>query len=221
MNIYFIPGLGASSRIFRNIVVPEGYTAHYLDWIQPQKNETLQQYAYRLAEKIDTSQPFIIIGLSMGGMIATEIANRYPSSRYIILSSVVSSQQLPFYFRYAGKIRLHKLVPVTLVKYAANIKRLFTAETSEQRDFIRKMIRETDDRFIKWALHAIVTWKGKAASEPLLHIHGSRDELLPAAFCKPTHIIQGAGHLMVVTKSTEINALLEEHLKKIKDQPHR
>ena len=219
MDIYFIPGLGANRKIFRNIVVPEGYTAHYFDWIPPHKNETLQQYALRLTESIDTSKPFVVVGLSMGGMIAAEIANKYPLAELVILSSVASSQQLPFYFRYAGKVRLHKLIPITLVKYAANLKRLFTSETSEQRAVIRKMIRETDDRFIKWAMHAIVTWKGKAERKPLLHIHGSKDELLPAAFCRPTHIIKGGGHLMVMTRASEINALLDEYLGKVRDQP--
>ena len=215
MHIYFIPGLGANRKIFRNIVVPDGYTAHYFEWITPHKNETLPEYAMRLAEEIDTTQPFVVIGLSMGGMIAAEIVNRYSNGQMIILSSVTSYQDLPFYFRYAGKIRLHKLIPVSLVKYGANIKRLFTAETSEQRSVIRKMIRETDDYFIKWAMHAIVTWKGKARVPPGLHIHGSRDELLPARFCKPTHVIKGGGHLMVMTRAGEINELLDEYLKRL------
>ncbi len=129
----------------------------------------------------------------------------------IILSSITSHNDLPFYFRYAGKVKLHKLIPVSLLKYASNIKRLFTAETSEERSVIRKMIRETDDYFIKWAMHAIVTWKGKAERPPALHIHGSRDELLPARFCKPTHVIKGGGHLMVMTRAREINELLNDY----------
>lgn len=221
MNIYFFPGLGANRKIFRNIVVPEGFTAHYFDWMKPERNETLQHYALRFAEQIDTSKPFVVVGLSMGGMIAAEIANRYPSAKLIILSSISSSSDLPFYFRYAGKIRLHKLIPITLVKYAANVKRLFTSETPEQVAIIRKMIRETDNHFIKWALHAIVMWRGKSENAPYLHIHGSRDELLPARFCKPTHIIKGGGHLMVMTRADEINALLHEYLKRdLKDLHH-
>lgn len=211
MNIYFIPGLGANKKIFRNIIVPDGYAAHYLEWITPHRKETLPQYALRLAENIDTSRPFVVVGLSMGGMIAAEIVNKHPNGEMIILSSITSHNDLPFYFRYAGKVKLHKLIPVSLLKYASNIKRLFTAETSEERSVIRKMIRETDDYFIKWAMHAIVTWKGKAERPPALHIHGSRDELLPARFCKPTHVIKGGGHLMVMTRAREINELLNDY----------
>jgi pimeloyl-ACP methyl ester carboxylesterase len=116
MNIYFIPGLGADKKIFRSIRVPQGSKAVYVEWIKPLKNETLQSYSYRLVEQIDTSQPFLVVGLSFGGMLATEIVNRYPAGRMIILSSVASSSDLPFYYRLAGKMKMHKLVPVSLMK---------------------------------------------------------------------------------------------------------
>src|SRR5688572_23858828 len=130
MNIYFIPGLGADKRIFRNIKVPEGCHAFYLDWIKPLKNESLQSYSYRLAEKIETTKPFVIVGLSFGGMLAAEIVNKYPLGRMIILSSIACSKDLPFYYRAAGNIYLHKLVPISLLKSASLMKRIFTAETA-------------------------------------------------------------------------------------------
>src|SRR6476620_10578855 len=99
MNIYFIPGLGADKKIFRSIRVPQDSKAIYIEWIKPLKNENLQSYSYRLAEQIDTTQPFFIVGLSFGGMLATEIVNRYPDGKMIILSSVASAHHLPFYYR--------------------------------------------------------------------------------------------------------------------------
>lgn len=44
-----------------------------IEWIEPLPNETIEQYAKRLAQCIDTSQPYVIIGVSFGGLIATEI----------------------------------------------------------------------------------------------------------------------------------------------------
>jgi pimeloyl-ACP methyl ester carboxylesterase len=212
MNVYFIPGLGADKRVFKHIRLPDGYEYHYLDWLQPNKNESLQEYAYRLANNIDTSNPFIIIGLSFGGMLAAEIVKRYQNGRMILISSVACSGHLPLYYRVAGTIRLHKLIPISLLKSAALMKRLFTAETTEQKAYLRKMIREVDEQFIRWGLDAIVKWKGGDASGSILHIHGSSDGILPVSFCKPTHVIKGGGHLMVLTHANEINNILQNYL---------
>jgi pimeloyl-ACP methyl ester carboxylesterase len=212
MNIYFIPGLGADKRIFRNIRIPEGCKAHYLDWIKPLKNETLVNYSYRLEEKIDTAQPFVIVGLSFGGMLAAEIINRHSRGRMFLLSSVASSRHLPFYYRIAGKIHMHRLLPISLLKSASLMKRLFTAETAEQKAYLKMVIREVDSSFVRWALNAIVKWRGSALNSSYIHIHGSKDAVLPVRFCRPTHIIKGGGHLMILTKDKEINEILEQFI---------
>lgn len=212
MNIYFIPGLGADKRIFRNIRIPEGCNAFYLEWIRPLKNESLQNYSFRLAENIDTSKPFVVVGLSFGGMLAAEIINRYPLGRMIILSSVASAGHLPFYYRIAGKMHMHKLLPISLLKSASLMKRLFTAETAEQKAYLKMVIREVDSSFIRWGLNAIIKWRGNTINSSYIHIHGSRDVVLPIKFCRPTHIIKGGGHLMILTKEKEINEILKQYI---------
>jgi pimeloyl-ACP methyl ester carboxylesterase len=209
MNIYFIPGLGADKRIFRNIKVPEGCHPFYLDWIKPWKNESLQSYSYRLAEKMETTKPFVIVGLSFGGMLAAEIVNKYPLGRMIILSSIACSNDLPFYYRAAGNIYLHKLVPISLLKSASLMKRIFTAETAEQKAYLKRVIREVDSSFVRWGLNAIIKWRGRITNSSYVHIHGSRDAVLPVRFCRPTHVIKGGGHLMILTREREINEIIK------------
>lgn len=212
MNIYFIPGLGADKRIFRNIKVPEGCNAFYLEWIKPLKNESLQSYSYRLAEKMETAKPFIVVGLSFGGMLAAEIVNKYPLGRMIILSSIACSDDLPFYYRAAGNIHLHKLLPISLLKSASLMKRIFTAETEEQKAYLKRVIREVDSSFIRWGLNAIVKWRGRIAKSSYVHIHGSRDAVLPVRYCNPTHVIKGGGHLMILTRDEEINEIIKQYI---------
>jgi pimeloyl-ACP methyl ester carboxylesterase len=210
MNIYFISGLGADKRIFKNVELPERCKGYYLDWIRPLKNESLRSYAHRLAEQLDTSSPFIIVGLSFGGMLATEIINKYPLGRMLIISSVPSASQLPGYYRIAGRLKLHKIIPVSLLKSASIMKRFFTAETPEQKAYLKKVIREVDTSFVRWGLDAIVKWQGEIENKPFIHVHGSRDLVLPARYCSPTHVIKGAGHLMLLTRTNEINRILRE-----------
>ena len=147
MKVYFISGLAADSRVFKYIQLPAHCEAVFLEWIKPMKNEPLKDYSLRLAEKIDTSEPFSIIGLSMGGMMASEIACRLNPLVTILISSVPSSKHLPFYFKAAGALKLQKAIPISLVKSAAVVKRLFTAETDEDKKMIRQIIKESDNFF--------------------------------------------------------------------------
>jgi pimeloyl-ACP methyl ester carboxylesterase len=212
MKLYFISGLGADSRVFKYIRLPEGFEAVFLEWIPPRKNESLHDYAMRLAAKIDLSEPFGLVGLSMGGMMATEIALAHPPKNLILLSSVPVSTHLPWYFRWSGRLGLHWLIPVKWVKSTAAFKRVFTVETKEDRKMLRAIIRDSDPHFIRWATNAILHWENDKLPASYLHLHGNIDAILPMRFTQPTHIIKGAGHLMVLTKAREINGILREIL---------
>jgi len=212
VKIYFISGLAADRRIFKNLRLPDGFEPVYLDWISPLKDESLHDYSLRLAKEIDTSEKFVLVGLSMGGMVAVEIANQLPARLTIIIASIPVSHQLPYYFRVGARLYLHKMIPIGLVKNAAIAKRLFTTETKEDKELLKTIIRESDPEFIKWSLTAILQWENKTIPENLIHIHGSRDEILRMRFTKPTHIISKAGHLMVMNRADEINKILNEEL---------
>lgn len=212
MKVYFISGLAADSRVFKHIQLPGGYEAVHLEWIKATKNESLESYAGRLAEKIDGSEKFLLIGLSMGGMIAAEIAKKYKPAATILISSVSTHKQFPFHFKLAYYLRLHRLLPGHFFKSASLIKRLFTTETSENKKIIQQVIKESDPAFIRWALGAILQWKNEDIPDPVWHIHGSADEIFPVRLVNPTHIISKGNHLMVMERATEINRLLEEIL---------
>lgn len=212
MKVYFISGLAADSRVFKHIKLPVGHEAVYLDWIEPGKNESLQQYAYRLAEKINPSREFALIGLSMGGMMATEIAKLYKPAVTILLSSVPTNAHLPSYFKWAYRLGLHKVVPVGLLKTASILKRGLTPDSPEDKQVLKQVIKDSDPRFIKWAMQAILSWKNEEVPQPYWHIHGTKDEILPLKYTSPTHLIAGGNHLMIMSKANELNSLLKELL---------
>lgn len=212
MNVYCISGLAADRSVFKYIRLPHGYDAVYLDWIQPLPNETLAQYALRLAQPIDGTKPFGLVGLSFGGMVAVEIAKHLRPAFTILISSISSVRHLPHYYRLAGRLRLHRVLPIKMIQHAAILKRFFTNEATEDKKMLKGMIRKSDARFIKWAMHAALTWEDGEAPENLVHIHGTHDGILPARFTKPTHPIAKGGHLMALTRAEEINKILEEVL---------
>jgi pimeloyl-ACP methyl ester carboxylesterase len=216
MKAYFISGLAADQRVFNHIRLPKGFEAIYLTWISPQHEETLQHYALRLAKSINTNEPFILIGLSFGGMLATEIAKQLKPLCTILISSIPVSDHLPGYFKAAGRMGLHKMVPVSLVKSAAATKRFLTHESATDKKLLWKIIDESDPRIIRWGMDAILKWDNKELPKTFWHIHGSKDEVLPIKYTKPTHIINGGGHMMIMEHADEVNKILGEVLEKFK-----
>ena len=55
--IYLMPGMAASPKIFERLQFPSNCRVHLLDWITPEKNESLAHYAGRIAEEI-TELPY-------------------------------------------------------------------------------------------------------------------------------------------------------------------
>lgn len=212
MKVYFISGLAADKRVFKYIQLPEGCEAVYLDWISPEKDESLPSYALRLASTINKEEPFALVGLSFGGMLATEIAKQYQPVVTILISSVPVSAHLPGYFKVAGKMGLHKIVPISLLKSSAATKRFFTRELMEDKKLLWQIINESDTGLIRWSMNAILNWQNDIIPQPVWHIHGTRDEVLPVRYTHPTHTIPKEGHMMVMTCPQVVNEFLAKAL---------
>lgn len=212
MKLYLIPGLGADKRVFRNVRLPEGFEMVHMEWLPPDADESLASYALKMAASIDMHEPWSILGLSFGGMLATEISRQFNPVQTILIASIPSAAQLPGYFKIAAPLNLHKFLPISLFKNASLARRIFTTETNEDKELLRRIITESDPRFIRWALGAIIRWKNTEVPEGIYHIHGTKDHLLPFRYVRPTHPIPGGGHLLVMNRSNEVNMVLKEIL---------
>ena len=209
---YFISGIGADYRLFKNIQLPAGFEAEYLHWISPLPGESLSDYAARLSQYINRGEEHILIGLSLGGIMATEISKLTLPVRTIIFGSVPTHNQLPPWFKYAAKIKLHKLIHPSFVKFSARIKHSLFTKGKENRKFLLQLIRDGDNRFIYWGMDAVMKWRNEHVPANLIHIHGSNDEVFPIRYVKPKYILKG-GHLLVFHHADEVNKLLREILK--------
>jgi pimeloyl-ACP methyl ester carboxylesterase len=213
MNVYLISGMGADRRLFKHIRLPEGFQAQFVDWIKPGKDEALADYAYRLAEQIDTSRPFAIAGVSLGGIMAVEIAKRFPAEATILIGSIPVRAHLPRYYYTLGQsLGLLKVLPGELFKSAARAKRWITNEKMQDKRLVWQMIDDADAGFLKWAMKAVLKWENKEMPQPLWHIHGTRDIVFPIRLTRPSHPIRRGGHLVIMTHAEEVNAILQEVL---------
>lgn len=209
MVIYTFPGLAADYRVFYHIRVPEGYTIQHIKWERIDKQDTLTTYAIKLAKQIDISKPFVLMGLSMGGMLATEIAKQFPPHKLILISSISSSDQLPSWYRWGYKWFGKFLIQPRMVQWGIAIKRLISKESKEDKQLIKKYAAEIDMRFVHQCIHLILNWRSDEIQVPTIRIHGSADWILPYYNRKADHIIKHAGHLMILDRPNELNAVIK------------
>jgi len=118
--IYLIPGQGSDSTIFEKLTFPEGYEITHIEYVTPEHNETMQAYAIRLAQQI-TEKECILIGVSLGGMLATEMTNILSPLKTIIISSAKGKNDLPRRYTFQQKIPIYRLVSPRMNKLGAKI----------------------------------------------------------------------------------------------------
>jgi pimeloyl-ACP methyl ester carboxylesterase len=211
MNAYFISGLGADKRIFSKLKLDEKINIIHLDWITPNKNESLAAYAERLSKVIDITQPFVLVGVSFGGMIAVEIAKILKPVTTIIISSTMLSTQLPALYRFASKLKLLKLIPAKLLKSSNKLTQnyYFGTRSSSEKTLLSKIIKDTDPYFLKWAIGSILSWKNGNRPERIYHIHGTNDKILYSKNAQPDFVIQNGTHFMVYQNAEEISGIID------------
>jgi pimeloyl-ACP methyl ester carboxylesterase len=214
MNVYLLSGLGADKRVFSKLSFSDEYAINHIAWITPHHNEELADYAKRLSTQIEQSKPFILIGVSFGGMIAVEICGFLKPGKTIIISSASTSDQIPWYYKIAGLLNLHQIVPSKLLKAPTPIAFwFFGARDKEQKNLLSEILKDTDGSFLKWALSKIINWKHQHKPDNLYQIHGSSDKILPITFIKPDLKIINGGHLMVYNQYDIISIALAEQMK--------
>jgi pimeloyl-ACP methyl ester carboxylesterase len=215
MNVYFLSGLGADKRVFDQLKLDDQFDVHHIEWIQPQKKETLSHYAGRLVSQMDTARPFQLVGLSFGGIIASELSEIVHPKQIILISSTPTG--IPVSKFNQGLIKFLLLSPFAspILKSTNSMTyKYFGADTPEMKKLLKDILHDTDSKFLKWALVRMSSWDRKTRAENLFHIHGSSDRLIAPKLVKPDVWIEGGGHLMVYSHADQISAILNKQILK-------
>lgn len=210
--IYIFSGLGADERIFQKIDF-SGFSITYIKWIVPKENETIENYATRILKQITTREKPTLIGVSFGGIMAIEVAKQLETEKVILISSAKTTTEIPFYYRFAGKLRIHKLLSTKILKSSNVFTNYFFGTNSKfDKQLLKQILIDTDPIFLKWAIDKIVLWKNHTQIKKTFHIHGTSDRILPIRFVKCNLKIQNGGHLMTLNKSDELNKVLHQQI---------
>lgn len=212
MTIYCISGLGADERAFQYLNVAPHQLVH-IPWLQPQKNETLDHYAVRMSENINDSEPFSLMGLSFGGMLSVEISKLKKPEKLFLLSTIIGKKEKPLRMKIAGKLGLYKYVPSKYFTQPNKMAhRLFGTKTQSEKELLDQIIRENDPHFIRWALEAISIWENTEYPKNAIRIHGTDDKIFPPKNLDIQYLIEGGGHLMVVSDAKEVSEIIKYSL---------
>ncbi len=208
MNIYCFSGLGADKRVFRYLDLTPHELVH-IDWIDHLKNETLEQYAVRMMSVISVDEPFALMGLSFGGMIAVEVSKHIKPEKLIIISSIVSKAEMPAKYKLVKVLGLHKMIPVWFFKHPTRLTNyFFGAKTAKSKKLLSDILDSTHFEFLKWAIGAMLGWKNATKPE-CIRIHGTEDHILPIDNLHIDHRIGGGGHFMIVQKADELSQIIK------------
>jgi pimeloyl-ACP methyl ester carboxylesterase len=211
MKIYLIPGLGYDCRIFEKLAFAN-MEVRCLKWIEPRRQEALGDYALRLFQEVPMDEDLVLIGHSLGGIIAQELAAKRKVQKIILVSSVQSRAEIPFQFKVVKRLGLYRLftkeLSVRTVKYWGAKHGI--ASTSLQ-DLFKSMVNKHSNAYLQWALKALSAWQSPdlPTETKLFQIHGTDDQTFPIELIKGADVvIQGGTHVMIYSEAEEITEVL-------------
>jgi len=213
-NVYLIAGLGADTRVYNNIDLYD-HDVTPVDWIEPDKTDTLVIYAQKLINQYNIVPNSIIIGNSLGGILAVEIAKQIPVKTTIIISSIKVSDEAPWYFSLFRSLPVYRIIPGKLfTSFGFMIKPLFGHMSAEDAWLFNDMLKNSSPTFVKWAMGAILHWRNNIIPPNLYHITGDKDLIFSFERINNGTTIEGGTHIMIFDRAKEINKLLKPLLKK-------
>jgi len=210
IHVYFMPGMAASSAIFEKIRLPdEIFEMHLLEWVLPNKNETLQDYAKRMAKNIKHDDA-VLIGVSFGGILVQEMKQFLKVRKVIIISSVKSNAELPRRMKIAKTTKAYKLIPTKLLENIESlVKYTFGSSIIKRRlKLYEKFLSIRDKGYLDWAIEQIINWERTEIDKDIIHIHGDADEVFPMKYIKNCIPVADGTHIMIITKYRWLNANL-------------
>jgi len=213
MKIYQISGLGANEKAFKYLKIHPDFELVYLPWIQPEIGESLEHYAERMSESIDTNEEFNLMGLSFGGIIAQEMNRFLEPKLNILISTVKSRKELPGFMRFSSHSNLHKLIPPKFISSDNGISyALFRKVYNGKLPDLTEIFEFRDPYYLKWSMDRIVNWQNNVEMKNFIHIHGNKDLVFPVSKIQDAQIVDGGTHVMVMQKARKVSELINQAL---------
>ena len=209
LRLYLIPGTGADERLFHALDLT-AYDTVNVRLPVPERRETMAAYAARVAAaQIDTTRPFAIVGVSLGGMVATELAERLSPAHVVIVASAKTRRELPPGYRLARYLPLYRVVGGRTMRWVTKrLQPVVEPMSDGQRDLFVDMIYGKDPKFLQRAVGLMVRWARDEAPAGITHVHGTDDRTLPYRHVAPDLVVRDEGHMLTYSRPEVVEWVL-------------
>nr|WP_321228293.1 alpha/beta hydrolase [uncultured Psychroserpens sp.] len=200
-HVYLMPGMAANPTIFEHIKLPEDqFEIHWLEWMIPQKKETLESYAKRMILNIKQDN-VVLLGVSFGGILVQEMSKHMTFKRLFVVSSVKSKHELPKRMKVMKYTKAYKLLPTQLVSNIDFLAKYAFGETVTKRiELYKKYLSVSDKSYLDWAIENVIEWDQDAPNEDAIYIQGDKDAVFPHSCVGNCIVLKGGTHVMVINK---------------------
>ena len=192
--IYILPGMGADHRMYPP-PWPSLVDSTFIDWPAYAGELTLAEVAQAIVAKHALARGAWLVGSSLGGMVACEIARLISVRGLILVGSATTRDEVSSWFSRLSPF--FELAPINLVRQLAGI---VPAE-------IAQMFKDSDPAFVRAMCRAIIRWEGLRNATIKIHrIHGRRDRVI--LFPSGVDLALDGGHLIAMTHAAECVAYI-------------
>lgn len=211
--IFALPGLGTDRRIFDKL--GRKIPLYPLDWLPCHRDEDFGTYLEKMMRLLPEKEPVYLMGVSWGGVVAQEIAQRRPHTQLILISSFASPLELPLRLRFMRRLPIYRLAQgswrVRTLPYWAPI---FGVSQPAELALLQDMFTRFRDADRMWCIRQMLAWPGASTAVPMLRLHGTRDRVFPYIRVQGAIPISGGTHFMVYQNAEHIAPVIKEWLRR-------
>ena len=184
-------------------------------WIPPRDREELPEYAKRFAGHVHFagSGPRVLGGVSLGGMLAFEMARHVPADVLVLIATCRTRRGLRSWQRAFGPIIPR--VPLEAFRFAQDLAPWTSVIRPERPESMQRMLvgmfQDADVAMMRWALGALLRWQpSPPPTIPTFQIHGARARVIFASGVDADELIPDGGHLINLTHPERVNAFIRK-----------
>lgn len=217
-----LAGLGLNSAIFKRLNLSLAKEVHYIEWLQPERREPLEEYVLRMAAFVPkTEAPLVLIGHSFGGVLMQEISKHLPTAHIILISSIKAKKEKDIGMNVLMRaFPINKMLTQKMVIHSfKSWGRAHGYDTLEAQDIFLQAAAQHSTYYFRWATSAIFAWESYGVTTPITHLHGTKDKTFPfRRVLQPVVAVEGGTHFMVFNKADLITQLIKETLVKVEQE---
>lgn len=199
--IHIFPGMGADERMY-----PEPWlslpNSHFYNWSSWQGESSIKDFAKALIKTHKISSQDILIGSSLGGVIAAEIAQALQARGLVLVGSAKDPGEINTFLK-----ALQPLIHLSPISFS---QKLCSSLPGHE---LTNSFAQANPEFIRTMCQATFHWQGFKKDIPLLRLHGKSDLIIP--YPKDADLTLNTGHLIAFTQPEACVYAIQNWLQKL------